>query len=332
MIEDGLARMNTTDTTAFNPLSLELNDHDARWMGTRLTQSIGNTTLFELPRISEEVSPVRICAKGEWENPGGSVKDRPAMNMLLEGERSGELTEGKVILDATSGNTGIAYAMLGAAMGYRVRLCLPASAGMLHQRILRAYGAELVITSAQKGSDGAIEEARRLYREDPDLYFYPDQYDNAANWLAHYHSTGVEILNQTRGGVTHFVAPLGTSGTFTGTGKRLREYNRDVELISFQPDSPMHGLEGMKHMPTSLKPSFYDDTMADENRWVRTEDAQHMVRRLAREEGLLVGPSSGGAVHCALELARELSEGLIVTILCDSAHKYLDHAFWESEA
>jgi len=293
-----------------------------------LIATVGNTPMIELKRIAAEVAPVRLMAKAEWFNPGGSVKDRPALNMLLGGERDGHLREGKTILDATSGNTGIAYAMLGAAMGYPVRLAIPRSAGALHKRILEAYGAELVLTAATKGSDGAIEEAMRLYDRDPDLYFYPDQYNNDDNWKAHYHGTGLEVIDQTDGQVTHFVAGLGTSGTFTGTGRRLREFNRAIRLISVQPDSPMHGLEGWKHMATSIRPGFYDESMADESRGVRTEDAQAMIRRLAREEGLLVSPSAGAAVHAALEVAREIREGLVVTIMADNASKYLDHTFW----
>lgn len=305
--------------------------HQPRTTGRASTvlDAVGNTPLMELGRIAAEVAPVRLFAKAEWFNPGGSVKDRPALNMLLDGEKSGRLSKDKIVLDATSGNTGIAYALFGAAMGYRVRLCLPKSAGAAHQRILRAYGAELVMTAATKGSDGAIEEAIRLHDQDPEQYFYPDQYNNEANWQAHYHGTGVEILEQTGGQVTHFVAGLGTSGTFTGTGRRLREHLPAVRLISFQPDSPMHGLEGMKHMPTSIKPGIYDESLADENRGVRTEDAQAMVKRLAREEGLLVGLSSGAAVHCALEVARELDTGVVVTVLPDNALKYLDQKFWQ---
>ena len=294
----------------------------------RLVDLVGNTPLIELKRISAEVAPVRIMAKAEWYNPGGSVKDRPALNMLLRGEREGTLTREKIILDATSGNTGIAYAMFGAAMGYRVRLCLPKSAGALHQRILEAYGAELIRTPATEGSDGAIVEAMRLYEQDPDRYFYPDQYNNDANWQAHYHGTGLEVISQTDGQVTHFVAGLGTSGTFTGTGRRLREFNRDVRLISFEPDSPMHGLEGLKHMPTSIKPGFYDQSMADEQLGIPTEQAQQMVKRLAREEGLLVGLSGGAAVSAALQVARQAGQGVVVTVIADNASKYLDHQFW----
>jgi len=293
-----------------------------------LTGAVGHTPLIALRRLSREVAPVQILCKAEWFNPGGSVKDRPALNMILDGLRSGRLTKGKMIMDATSGNTGIAYAMFGAAMGYRVRLCLPENAGNMHQCILKAYGADLVLTSQRKGSDGAIEEAIRLHEREPERYFYADQYNNDANWQAHYHGTAQEIWDQTDGQITHFVAGLGTSGTFTGTGKRLRELSDQVRLISFQPDSPMHGLEGLKHMPTSIKPGFYDAAQADENRPVCTEDAQAMVKRLAGEEGLLVGVSAGAAVHCALEVASGLDNGVVVTVLPDNAMKYLEDHFW----
>ncbi len=293
-----------------------------------LLSAVGNTPLIELRHLSREVAPVRVFAKAEWFNPGGSVKDRPALNMILKGEREGKLTKEKTILDATSGNTGIAYAMFGAAMGYKVKLCLPKSAGDLHKRILQAYGTELVLTSLTEGSDGAIREAIRLYEEEPDAYFYPDQYNNDANWLAHYHGTANEIIEQTDGSITHFVAGLGTSGTFTGNTKRLREFNPDIRCISCQPDSPMHAMEGWKHMPTSIKPGFYDEQMADENLWIRTEDAQAMIKRLAREEGLLVGMSAGASVEAAMCVARDLNDGVVVTVMADSASKYLDHRFW----
>ena len=304
-------------------------ERDARRV--RVLETVGNTPLIELPRISAEVAPVRIFGKAEWYNPGGSVKDRPALNMVLEGEKSGKLTKDKILIDATSGNTGVAYAMIGSALGYRVRLCVPKNLGQLRSRILEAYGAELVYTDPTKGSDGAIEEAIRLYEESPDVYFYPDQYSNPANWQAHYNGTALEVLRQTEGEVTHFVAGLGTTGTFTGTGSRLKEALPTIKLVSFQPDSPMHGLEGLKHLPTSLVPAIYRSDLADDNMWVRTEDAQKMVRRLAREEGLLVGLSAGAAVAASVQLARTLSSGTVVTILCDSAHKYLDFRFWEDK-
>jgi cysteine synthase B len=287
--------------------------------------AVGNTPLIELKRIAAEVAPVRLFAKAEWFNPGGSVKDRPALNMLLDGERRGALTPDKIILDATSGNTGIAYAMFGAAMGYRVKLCLPANAGALHKRILRAYGAEIIETAAAEASDGAIRKAIELYEQSPGDYFYPDQYNNDANWQAHYNTTAVEIWEQTGGAITHFVAGLGTSGTFTGNTRRLREFNPAIQCISVQPDTPLHALEGWKHMPTSLQPGFYDEKLADRNIEVRTEDAEAMIKRLAMEEGLLVSPSSAAAVASALAVARGLDEGVVVTIMADNASKYLDH-------
>ncbi len=295
----------------------------------RVIATVGNTPLIELTSLSAEVAPVRIFAKAEWFNPGGSVKDRPALNMIMDGIRSGELTKDKTILDATSGNTGIALAMFGAAMGYKVKLALPMNAGALHQRILLAYGTDLVRTDPTKGSDGAIEEALRLNAESPDAYFYTDQYTNHANWQAHYFTTGPELIEQTGGDITHFVAGLGTSGTFTGTGRYLREHVPDVKLISVQPDSPMHGLEGWKHMETSIKPAFYDESLADEDRTVRTEDAQAMIFRLAKEQGLLISPSAGAAAHTALQAARELKEGTVITVMADNAMKYLDFKFWE---
>ena len=295
----------------------------------RILEAVGNTPLLELKSLSREVAPVRVFGKAEWFNPGGSVKDRPALNMILSGEQSGKLTKDKVILDATSGNTGIAYAMIGAAMGYKVKLCVPKNLGQLRSRILESYGAELHYTDPTLGSDGAIEGAIALYEADPDRYFYPDQYGNDANWQAHYTTTGPEIWRQTDGQITHFVSGLGTTGTFCGTGTYLKEKQSAIKLISFQPDSPMHGLEGLKHLPTSIVPRIYKDELADENRWVRTEDAQAMVLRLAKEDGLLVGLSAGAAADCALQVAREISEGVVVTVLCDSAHKYLDFRFWD---
>jgi cysteine synthase B len=295
----------------------------------RILESVGNTPLLELGNISRETTPVRIFGKAEWCNPGGSVKDRPALNMIREGIQSGRLGPDKTILDATSGNTGIAYAMIGAALGYPVQLCIPRNVSDLHKRILRAYGADLVFTDPTLGSDGAILEARKLTNENPTRYFYPDQYSNDANWRAHYGGTGPEIIEQTGGAITHFVAGLGTTGTFTGTGRFLKESNPDIRLISFQPFSPFHGLEGLKHLPTSIVPEIYDDALSDEELTVETEDAQAMVRRLAREEGLLVGPSAGAAAAAALEIAKGLKDGVVVTILCDSGHKYLGFDFWD---
>jgi S-sulfo-L-cysteine synthase (O-acetyl-L-serine-dependent) len=295
-----------------------------------LSDLIGNTPLLRLQRVTRDLpAGVSVYAKAEWFNPGGSVKDRPALNMILDGERSGRLTPEKVLLDATSGNTGIAYAMIGAARGYRILLALPASASVERKRILRAYGAELAITSGQEGSDGAIREARRLFAEEPERYFYPDQYNNPANWQAHYYGTGVEIWEQTDGRVTHFVAGMGTSGTFMGTGRRLKQCNPDVQVISFQPDSPFHGLEGMKHMATAIVPGIYDPSLADRDLGIATEDAHEMVRRLAREEGLLVGVSAGAAAVAALQVASELESGVVVTVFPDAGDKYLSERFWD---
>src|SRR6202158_4864057 len=280
---------------------------------------IGRTPLVRLHRFEREVpAGIELWAKAEWQNPGGSVKDRAAARMILEGEASGKLTPGRTILDATSGNTGIAYAMVGAARGYAVKLCVPANASPERKLMLRALGAELVLTNPlEGGTDGAIREARRLYAEDPDKYFYPDQYNNDANWRAHYDTTGPEIIEQTGGRLTHFVAGLGTTGTFMGTGRALRRLNPAIKLISFQPDSPFHGLEGLKHMATAMVPAIYDSTLADENLSVTTEDAHRLVRRLAREEGLLVGISSGAALAASLDVARRIRQGVLVTVVPD---------------
>jgi cysteine synthase B len=299
--------------------------------GASVTELVGNTPLLELPSISAEVPEVRIFGKAEWYNPGGSVKDRPALWMIWDGERSGALTPEKTILDATSGNTGIAYAWIGAALGYKVRLCMPKNASEERKKILRAYGVDFVLTDPAEGSDGAIREARRLYTEEPETYFYPDQYSNPANPRSHFESTAPEIWEQTNGEITHFVAGLGTSGTFVGTASRLKEYNPEIKVISFEPESPFHGLEGMKHMESAIVPPIYDPTVADENRLASTEDAYEMVKRVAREEGVLIGISSGAAVVTALQVAREIERGVVVTILCDSADKYLSERFWEEE-
>jgi S-sulfo-L-cysteine synthase (O-acetyl-L-serine-dependent) len=297
-----------------------------------LLAAIGNTPLFRLARIAEGLPGIEIYAKAEYFNPGGSVKDRPALNMINVGEEQGLLTPDKVILDSTSGNTGIAYAMVAAARGYRVKLCLPANASPERKSILRAYGAELVLTDGGEGSDGAIRRCRAIYAGDPDRYFYPDQYSNPANWQAHYKTTGLELLEQTDGRITHFVAALGTSGTFMGTTRRLKEYNPGIECISVQPSTGFHGLEGLKHMPTAIVPKIYDPGLADANLWMETEDAYKMVLRLAREEGLLVGISAGANVLAALEtgkrLAAEGREAVVVTVLCDGASKYMSEPFW----
>ncbi len=298
-------------------------------IGERNVDLVGGTPLLELPNISAEVPGVRIFGKAEWRNPGGSVKDRPALWMIRDGEESGALTRDKTILDATSGNTGIAYAWIGADLGYKVKLCMPKNASEERKKILRAYGVDFVLTDPGEGSDGAIREARKLYAEDPEQYFYPDQYSNPANPRAHYESTGPEIWEQTNGEVTHFVAGLGTSGTFVGTASRLKEYNPEIQVVSFEPDSPFHGLEGMKHMGSAIVPSIYNPTIADQNRGTATEDAYEMVRRVAREEGILIGISAGAAVATALQVAREVENGVIATILCDGADKYLSESFWE---
>jgi cysteine synthase B len=293
-----------------------------------LLDLIGNTPLLKLNNLTAS-SRVEIYAKAEWANPGGSVKDRPALNMILDGERTGALTPDKTIIDATSGNTGIAYAMIGAARGYKVKLCLPKNASAERKRILRAYGAELILTDPLSGTDGAIIEARRLVAENPEAYFYPDQYNNPANWQAHYETTGVEIYEQSGGRITHFVAGLGTSGTFIGAGRRLRELRPDIRLISMQPDSPYHGLEGMKHMDTAIVPGIYDATLADEQLEIATEDAYAMVRELARREGWFVGVSAAANIVAALRVAQTIEEGVIVTILCDGASRYLSEKFWD---
>jgi S-sulfo-L-cysteine synthase (O-acetyl-L-serine-dependent) len=290
---------------------------------------VGNTPLLRLRNITARSNNVEIYAKAEWFNPGGSVKDRPALNMILEGERSGLLSQHKIILDATSGNTGIAYAWIGAARGYGVKLALPQNASEERKRILTSYGAELVLTSPLEGSDGAIREARRLYAENPDLYFYPDQYNNPANWQAHYETTALEIWEQTSGRITHFIAGLGTSGTFVGASRRLKELNREIKVISFQPDSPFHGLEGMKHMASAIVPGIYDSTIADEDYEINTEEAHEYTRRLGKQEGLLVGVSSGAALACALKVAESIESGVIVTVFPDAGDKYLSERFWD---
>ena len=293
---------------------------------------IGRTPLVRLHTFERETPGVELWAKAEWQNPGGSVKDRAAARMILEGEASGALTRGRTILDATSGNTGIAYAMVGAAKGYPVKLCLPANASAERKLILRALGAELVLTNPLEATDGAILEARRLQAADPDKYFYPDQYSNDANWRAHYDTTGPEIIEQTSGRLTHFVAGLGTSGTFMGTGRRLRKFNPAIKLISFQPSGPFHGLEGLKHMESAIVPPIYDPSLADEDLRVTSERAYEMVRRLARQEGLLAGISSGAALAAALDVAKRLERGILVIIFPDGAEKYLSEKFWNPDA
>ncbi len=290
---------------------------------------IGNTPLLQLRRVCADVPGVTILGKAEWLNPTGSVKDRAAGKIVEEAFRSGDLGEGQRLLDATSGNTGISYAMLGAACGFGVTLCMPSNVSVERKRILSAYGAEVIYTDPGDGSDGAIRKAREIAAAEPEKYFYADQYSNDANWQAHYCCTANEIWRQTRGQLTHFVAMLGTSGTFVGTTRRLRELNANLQCISLQPDSPFHGIEGAKHMATSIVPEIYDPTLADMDLEISTEEAHAMVRRLAREEGLLVGISAGAAVVGALHIGRENPGAVIVCVLPDGAEKYLSERFWD---
>jgi cysteine synthase B len=310
---------------------------------TEIVDLIGYTPLIRLRRVTRDLPDgIEIYGKAEWFNPGGSVKDRPAWNIVRTAIERGELRGDKRLLDATSGNTGIAFAMIGAALGFGVTLCMPANVSVERKRILKAYGAEVIYTDPLESSDGAIRKARALYAQHPDRYYYADQYNNPANWQAHYETTGVEIWQQTEGRITHFVAGLGTTGTFVGVGRRLREYRRDIQLIALQPDSPFHGLEGLKHLETAIVPGIYDPTLADANLAISTEDAYAMARRLAREEGLLVGVSAAAAVVGSLRVAEAIlrdaetrgiePHAVIVTILCDSADKYLSERFWDDEA
>jgi cysteine synthase B len=297
-----------------------------------LTNYIGNTPLIELRNLSKTVTPVKIYAKAEWFNPGGSVKDRAAYNMILDGLKTGRLTPDKTILDATSGNTGIAYAMIGASLGFKVTLCLPSNAGDIHKQMMKSYGAELIYTDPMYGTDGAIKEAIKMSESTPDKYFYVDQYNNDKNWQAHYHGTGPEIIRQTNGAITHFVAGLGSTGTFVGISRRLKKYNSDIKLISVQPDSPLHGMEGMKHLETALVPGIYDSELANQNIDISTEESQEMVLLLGKKEGLLVGNSAGAAMAAALEVAEKLAKGVVVVIFPDAASKYFGQQFWnESE-
>ena len=297
-----------------------------------LLSRIGNTPLIRLAKVDDDLPGVEIYAKAEFFNPGGSVKDRAGLNMILDGERLGKLTKRHVLLDATSGNTGIAYAMICAIKGYSVKLCLPANASHERKQILKAYGAEMVFSDPGEGSDGAIRLCQKIFEAAEENYFYPDQYGNPANWRAHYDGTGVEIVRQTEGRVTHFVTSMGTSGTFVGTSRKLKQVLPHVKCISAQPSSGFHGLEGLKHMPTAIVPAIYDPSLADDNLWLETEDAYAMTRWLGRNEGLLVGMSSGANVHAAREVGKRLAaagqSGVIVTMLCDGATKYLSESFW----
>ena len=304
-----------------------------RFRATSILEQIGNTPLLRLGQIDADLPGIELYGKAEFFNPGGSVKDRPALNMILDGERTGRLTKDRIILDATSGNTGIAYAMIAAAKGYKTKLVLPLNASRERKQILKAYGAEAVFSNPGEGSDGAIRMCREIYEADPDRYFYPDQYNNPANWKAHFETTAVEIIEQTDSRITHFVAAMGTSGSFTGTSRRLKRDIPGVQCISAQPASGFHGLEGLKHMPTAIVPGIYDPRLADHNLWIETEDAYEMTRRLGREEGILAGISTGANLVASLKIGRELAKrgesGVIVTFLCDGASKYLSEPFWD---
>lgn len=298
-----------------------------------ILEQIGHTPLIRLGKIDADLPGIEIYGKAEFFNPGGSVKDRPALNMILDGERTGRLTKDRTILDSTSGNTGIAYAMIGAAKGYKVKLVLPGNASRERKAMLKAYGAEMIFSDPGEGSDGAIRKCREIYENDPNRYFYPDQYNNPANWKSHYETTAPEIMEQTDGRITHFVAALGTSGSFVGTSRRLKRDLPHVKCISAQPSSGFHGLEGLKHMPTAIVPGIYDPSLADDNIWIETEDAYTMARRVGREEGILIGISAGANLVAARTIAKDLVQsgepGVIVTFLCDSASKYLSEPFWD---
>jgi cysteine synthase B len=299
--------------------------------GEAVLAQIGNTPLLALDALTVNFPHAKLLGKAEWHNPGGSVKDRAAANIVATARRSGKLTPGKILLDSTSGNTGIAYAMLGAALGFPVTLCVPENVSPERKRILQAYGANIIYTDPAEGSDGAIKIARQFAERHPDLYFYADQYSNDANWRAHYQTTANEIWQQTEGRITHFVAMLGTTGTFVGTTRRLKELNPKIRCISLQPDSAFHGIEGAKHLPSAIVPRIYDPSLADENIEIVTEDAHAMARRLAREQGLLVGVSAAAAVVGCLQVAGRTGideRANIVTILCDSGEKYLTEKFW----
>lgn len=297
-----------------------------------LVERIGDTPLIRLNRIGRHLpESVQVYAKAEHLNPTGSVKDRAARRMILEGLRSGDLHAGKAIIDATSGNTGIAYAVVGALLGLPVVLAMPSNASPERRKILEAHGAEIILTDPMDGTDGSREYVRRLVDEQPDRYFYPDQYNNDANWRAHYDETGLEILEQTNGRVTQFVAGLGTTGTFMGVARRLKDYDEAVRCVAVEPDGPLHGIEGLKHLESAVVPGIYDPQLPDATMRIATEASFEMTRRLAREEGLLVGVSSGANVCAALEAAADVDEGAIVTILCDSGTRYLSDSFWTNE-
>lgn len=298
-------------------------------LGTGILDRIGRTPLLRLERLSRWLPKgVEVYAKAEFANPGGSVKDRAAKNMILEAIQSGELTKDKIILDSTSGNTGIAYAMIGAALGYRVELVMPENASE-KKRVIEAYGAKVIYTDPLEGSDGAQLEAQRIYEKSPHKFYLPDQYNNPNNWKAHYLTTAEEIWSQTEGRVSHFVAGIGTSGTLMGTGRRLRELNPKIQIVAVEPATPLHGLEGLKHMETSIVPGIFDPSVYDRKVSVFTEDAYEMCCRMAREEGVLVGYSGGAAVQGVFEVAQGMTDGVIVTVLPDSGERYLRTRYWE---
>jgi S-sulfo-L-cysteine synthase (O-acetyl-L-serine-dependent) len=297
-------------------------------LGSDLLELIGHTPLLRIRLFEDELPELRVYAKAEYRNPGGSVKDRPALRMITEGERSGRLSRGRVILDATSGNTGVAYAMIGAAKGHPVHLVMPRNVSAERRALVHAFGAGVTFSDPMEGSDGAIRLCREVLAADPDRYFMPDQYNNPENWLAHYHGTASEIWEQTRGTVTNFVAAVGTSGTFVGTGRRLRELNPGIRLHSVQPDSPWHGLEGLKHMESAIVPGIYDPNLADSELAAPTEEAYELARRLAATEGVLVGHSSGANLWGVREVGREIGRGVIVTILCDGGDRYLSSGLY----
>jgi cysteine synthase B len=307
--------MSMVEPISFNPIA-------------SLPERVGRTPLLRLAH-SVRNPGVRIYAKAEWYNPGGSIKDRPALNMIREGERSGELRKGKTLIDATSGNTGIAFAMFGAALGYEVELVMPENVGAERRRIIEAYGAAIRYSDPLEGTDGARRLAQSIVAQKSEKYFYPDQYSNPANWKAHFQTTGEELLHQTSGTVTHFVCGLGTTGTFVGTTRRLKQANAAIRCIAVQPDGPLHGLEGLKHIPSAWVPGIYDASLVDGTEEVATEEAYAMVRRLAREEGLLVGVSSGAAMVAAVRIAERVEKGIVVTIFPDNGTKYLNERFWE---
>jgi len=289
----------------------------------RILQLIGNTPLLRVKLFEKDFPGLEVYAKAEWFNPGGSVKDRAALSMVEDGEKRGALTQQKTIIDSTSGNTGVAYAMVGAAKGYRVKLVMPHNVSAERKALVTAYGAEIVYSDALEGSDGAIRLVRELVEKEPDRYFYPDQYSNPANVRAHYDGTAVEILAQTSGRITHFVAGLGTTGTFVGTSRRLKEHDPSIHTIAVQPDDSFHGLEGLKHLPTAIVPKIWDPSVADEIWGAPTEPAYDLARAVARTEGLLVGHSSGAALWAVRRLAETVREGVVVTVFPDSGDRYL---------